>query len=432
MAVVYFMSIMVSFYFFMKRKNWRRYIIVLLVGSVLAFFMRMAELSKTDGQSITEIIRSAKNGRNRVIELQVKALERKADNPEAEEADIGETELLLEIERQEYTKEELEVLEREMWSGIEEKLLGKNRSLDYVTEPLCFPEQVEGYPFCLTWGSSRPDILAQDGSLRVDIPKQGVLAQVNACIAEEGCGFEKNRLFYVKIYPAQTWEAYFKRLQIYLKESEALSRKEGFYLLPKDFEGKRLLFQERKKENSKSLFLLSIVGTAATAAVIQQEQKKKDKQRIEEMEKAYPQLAVRMAMLADTGLTISGALKRIVGEYGKRKQKKALPLYEELLIACREMESGIPEKTAYQNLAKRCSSACIIRFSALLVQYVQSGAAGLKKALKEEAEQALKERKERVRRKGEEAGTKLLLPMMIMLVLVMVIIMIPAFTSFGI
>ena len=432
MAVVYFMSIIVSLCFFIKRKNQRRYIIILLAGSILAFFMRIAELSKTDSQSVTEIIRSEKDGRNKIVELQVKALERKSDNTEAKEADIGETGLILEIEKQAYTKEELEVLEQEMWREVEKRLPGKNSSLDDVTEPLCFPERVEGYPFCLTWSSSQPDILAQDGSLKENIPEQGVLIEVNACITEEGYGFEKDRLFYVKVFPSQTWEAYFKRLQLYLKESEALSRKEGYYLLPKDFEGKRLLFRERKKENSKSLFLLAVTGAVAMAAVIQQEQKKKDKQRMEEIEKAYPQLAVRMAMLADTGLTISGALKRIVGEYGKRKQKKALPLYEELLVACREMESGISEKTAYQNLAKRCSLTCIIRFSALLVQYVQSGAAGLKKALKEEAGQALKERKERARRKGEEAGTKLLLPMMLMLVLVMVIIMIPAFTSFGI
>lgn len=73
-----------------------------------------------------------------------------------------------------------------------------------------------------------------------------------------------------------------------------------------------------------------------------------------------------------------------------------------------------------------------MRFTALLAQYHKSGSFGLKNALKEETYQALQERKERAKRLGEEAGTKLLLPMTLMLVLVMIIIMIPAFTSFGI
>ena len=66
----------------------------------------------------------------------------------------------------------------------------------------------------------------------------------------------------------------------------------------------------------------------------------------------------------------------------------------------------------------------------LLSQNLKKGTAGLLILLKAEALDALEERKRNARRLGEEAGTKLLLPMMIMLVIVMVIIMIPAFWSF--
>ena len=49
--------------------------------------------------------------------------------------------------------------------------------------------------------------------------------------------------------------------------------------------------------------------------------------------------------------------------------------------------------------------------------------------LKEEADRVFLERKNTARKLGEEASTKMLIPMMMMLVIVMGIVIIPAFLS---
>ena len=49
--------------------------------------------------------------------------------------------------------------------------------------------------------------------------------------------------------------------------------------------------------------------------------------------------------------------------------------------------------------------------------------------LKTEAIQAQEEQKAHAKRAGEEAGTKLLLPMFLMLAVVLVIVIVPAFLS---
>lgn len=415
MAVIYIGTMIAAGFVFWRKKHLRKYTAIVLIGSILSLCVWMGELSEDKKSVVTEILRSEND---KIMELQVKA----------EEESAG---ILLEVERRENTKEELEVLEEKLWNALEKELLGKNRSYDYVTETLYFPEQIQGYPFRLTWSSEKPKLLREDGTLGEKIPQQGELTAVTVRIYEEKSGFEKNRIFYVKLYPSQTRTAYIKRLEAYLKESQALTAKEEQYKLPSDFEGKELVFEIKQEKNSPKIFLLSLFGTVMVALAVDKEEKKKNYQKKEELEKAYPKFAVRMAMLADTGLTVSGALRRISDEYGKRNRKRKQPLYEELLIVCREMESGVSEKTAYQNLAVRCAVPCMTRFSSLLIQYVQSGASGLKSALKEEAERALKEKRERIRKKGEEAGTKLLIPMILMLVLVMVIVMIPAVTSFG-
>lgn len=51
--------------------------------------------------------------------------------------------------------------------------------------------------------------------------------------------------------------------------------------------------------------------------------------------------------------------------------------------------------------------------------------------LSQETELAFDERRSRARKQGEEAGTRLLFPMLLMLIVVMFLILLPAFNGFG-
>ena len=70
------------------------------------------------------------------------------------------------------------------------------------------------------------------------------------------------------------------------------------------------------------------------------------------------------------------------------------------------------------------------RLSRLLIENMQKGVRGLRTQLERESEDAFEERKMIARKLGEEAGTKMLIPMMIMLCIVMAIVMVPAIMSF--
>ena len=67
----------------------------------------------------------------------------------------------------------------------------------------------------------------------------------------------------------------------------------------------------------------------------------------------------------------------------------------------------------------------------LLEQSVRKGGSGLSEALLQEEIVAFEERKNLARRYGEEAGTKLLGPMVVLLLVVMSMVLLPAFMSFG-
>ena len=130
-------------------------------------------------------------------------------------------------------------------------------------------------------------------------------------------------------------------------------------------------------------------------------------------------------------MTIRGAFQKMAGDYTeKRKEGGALsPAYEELLYTCRELYSGASEGAAYEHFGRRTGLQEYIRLCTLLTQNLKRGNSMLLERLREEADRAAEQRLQQSRKLGEEAGTKLLIPMVMMLAVIMVMIMLPAFSG---
>ena len=91
---------------------------------------------------------------------------------------------------------------------------------------------------------------------------------------------------------------------------------------------------------------------------------------------------------------------------------------------------GESVKRAYQKFAERVDVGSYQRLIRILLQNLQTGSRGLCQLLEQEAESALEEKKALARKLGEEAGTRMLMPLMLMLGIVIAIIMVPAMMSF--
>ena len=116
-----------------------------------------------------------------------------------------------------------------------------------------------------------------------------------------------------------------------------------------------------------------------------------------------------------------------------------------MIITNHEILDGESERLAYQKFGERVDLGEYQRLIRILIhrkqnirlplirillQNLQTGSRGLCKLLEQESENALEERKALACKLGEEAGTKMLLPLMMMLGIVIAIIMIPAMLSF--
>ena len=84
------------------------------------------------------------------------------------------------------------------------------------------------------------------------------------------------------------------------------------------------------------------------------------------------------------------------------------------------------EKKVYSDMSKAVGIPEYVRLMTLICRNLERGNSNLLSLLKKEEKDAFMERKNRARKKGEEAAEKLLMPMLILLVAVIGIVMFPA------
>ena len=129
-------------------------------------------------------------------------------------------------------------------------------------------------------------------------------------------------------------------------------------------------------------------------------------------------------------MTIRNSMLRLAEQYQKIKDNdgnSTRVAYEELILVKNKLNSGYSEVRAYEEMAQNINLRTYTRFLNIIIQSIKNGNKELKNILNMEVQDALYERKQHAKKLGEEAATKLVLPLMMMLAIIMVIIMVPAF-----
>lgn len=343
----------------------------------------------------------------------------------------GKQEFTLSVEARVYTEEEINQLYDAFSTGLAGYILGENDSLEQVSEDLKLRETYEGYPFCVEWKSSDSEAVRSDGKVYGVVQEQEV--QLQATISYETWEWKESISIRVVPQSLSRKEQQYREMEEMLLESERENRTEEAWKLPDSWQGESLIWKQKIQDRGSFLF-----GGAMLAAVLIFLLADKDlhddvEKRRQKMKKEYPDVVHKLVLYLGAGMTIRGTFQRMAEEYeqsGKRGKPES-PVYEELLHTCRELKAGVSEGAAYEHFGKRTGLQEYIRLSTLLTQNLKKGNSTLLQRLREEAEKSSLERIQYGRRLGEEAMTKLLLPMVMMLLVVMLMIMIPAFSAMG-
>lgn len=350
----------------------------------------------------------------------------------------GKTEEILDIQvaPRSYTEQELQGLYLSATKELETFFLGQNTSAEHVTEKLFLSDSIEGYPFRIRWEMSRYDVVDSTGKLhqnvieKVDTENRGVPVTLTAILqyGSKSFSFSEDIVVYAEKEETPSEK---EKLENLVADIEDESREDAYVELPEMLDGKKLVW--RKVESTKTIPML-LVGSAVSFfflySEIQKERKEKQK-REKQMLFDYPEIVSQFTVLISAGMSTKNAWKKIVEDYRKQKARTGRErwAYEEMLYILQEMQSGIPEAECYAHFVERANLMPYMKLGALLLQNLRKGTKGMWAMLEVEACQSLEERKNQVKKLGEEAGTKLLLPMLLMLIVVLLIVMVPAFVS---
>lgn len=105
---------------------------------------------------------------------------------------------------------------------------------------------------------------------------------------------------------------------------------------------------------------------------------------------------------------------------------------EHVVAMNRRMTEGENERIAYQRFADEVGLVCYHRLIRLLLGNLEKGSSGIAQSLEQEGRLAYEQRIHQAKKLGEEASTRMLIPLMCMMLVVMAIVMLPALLSFSI
>ena len=215
-----------------------------------------------------------------------------------------------------------------------------------------------------------------------------------------------------------------------VKMLESGTRSDESFELPAEVNGQALSWSMRREHRWYYVLILGVVLSIYLVYHEHETIKQAKQRRIEELLREYPGMMSKLTMLLGTGTTVRSAWEKIVQNYERQKESMGTQaVYEEMHLTLREMQGGVPEAECYERFGKRCGVTSYVKFGTLLSQNLRKGSKGVSDILRMEAIQSFENRKSTAKRLGEEAGTKLLMPMLGMLAVVFIMVMVPAFLS---
>ncbi len=273
-----------------------------------------------------------------------------------------------------------------------------------------------------------------DGSLTGDlIPEDGVVVQAAAELACER--FRESYCFSFQLFPAERTpgEELLMHVAAALEEEQGKEGK-AYLTLPSEVDGHALQWTRAEQNPVVQVLLFEAVILVLLCMVKQERRKQQEKLRKDEMMLDYAEVVSKLLILLGSGMSLKQAWNQISARYIDKRQKNQNAkryIYEEMAVTNYEILDGESERTAYQRFGERTGLGPYYRLIRILLQNLQTGSRGLCQMLEQESASALEERKALAKKLGEEAGTRMLLPLMMMLGIVMAIIMVPAILSFN-
>ncbi|MHB9094692.1 MAG: type II secretion system F family protein [Eubacteriales bacterium] len=170
-----------------------------------------------------------------------------------------------------------------------------------------------------------------------------------------------------------------------------------------------------------SFYIFGLILVGLVYYWVDKELDKKLENRKRDILTDLPEFINTLALLINAGLPFTGAIQKIV-----RDGDLLRPWYRELNFLMADVSAGKPISQAYEDLAQRCRIPEITRFVSTVLQNLNRGSSDMVNVLRVLAQEAWEKRKDIAKKRGEEASSKLVLPMVMVFLAVAIIVLAPA------
>lgn len=343
-------------------------------------------------------------------------------------------ELELEVHPQECSEKEAEEYVRQAVSLWEQEYLGENDSEAEVYEALKLPDTMMDGMVTVAYESSDYDVLQEDGSIFMErVPDEGILVELQAVFTCQKYTQTEIRSLQV-VLPPKGSSAWFQ-IQVVraMEKIEQSSRKESEIQLPEQIDGKVISWMKPQSKDWAIMLLVGAVFVFTLEWRKKEMMRRAEKQRRGKLQREYPQLVEQLALLIGSGMTIRRAWERILWMELRMQNArgKQVHLFQaEMQITYQEIQKGCGEKEAYERFGQRIGMTEYRRLASLLSRNLEKGTRDLCDLLSAESQEAWENRKFQAKKLGEEAGMKLLFPMLLLFVLILVMLLYPAVNKF--
>ncbi len=332
------------------------------------------------------------------------------------------------VERKKYTNREIDKIFDECIKALPNKILGENISEDKINTKLNFIKYIPEYDVDIAIIPEDTDLIDFSGEiLNTDLKsKKETYLNIILSYGDRSTEF-KLRL---TIIPSDNKDEKYI-INSFLKEikNENEKQKNSDYLvLPEKWKGKDIKY--KSKENYDYIYIFIFFLLLLVLIKFNERYKEKQKKIFVEKENLleYPEIISKFIVYIEAGLSIRNIWEKIVMDYEKNSllSKHKIDVYEKMKKAYLRLKSGMHEAIVYKKFSREVGLRQYTKFVSILEQNRKTGLTNIKDLLITESKEAWEQRIQLAKRQGQEAQTKLLLPLFIMLLIVLVIVVAPA------
>lgn len=148
------------------------------------------------------------------------------------------------------------------------------------------------------------------------------------------------------------------------------------------------------------------------------------KKRQAEMSREFPRVVSKLALLVSAGMEVLPAWEQV-------SQSGTSPLYLQMRQVSEEVRNGISPVAAFENFIQNCNTKETSKLASSIMQNLTKGNDEISAFLRSLSGESWDERKHSARRAGELAGSRLLVPMLLMFAGILILVMVPVVMSFS-